>query len=71
MHYGLATVFHPGVILKAATVFKYRQRRTMGDGKQQGGTIVVFPDGTMRYKFLSRFPGDHAKAEDIVAAALQ
>ena len=70
MHRGAKTMLHPGLILKAAAVFKYRQRKTMGDNTQQGGVIVVRPDGEMVFKFLSRFPGDHAKNEDVVAAAL-
>ncbi len=72
MHRGACTVVDPRVLLRGATaVFKYRQRRTMGDATQQGGTIVVRPDGTMPYKFLSRYAGEHAKAKDLVAAALQ
>ena len=43
----------------------------MGDNTQQGGTIVVRPGGAMPYKFLSRYAGDHARARDVVAAALQ
>ena len=69
MHRGACTFLHPGVLLRGATaIFKYRQRRTMGDQTQQGGTIVVRPDGTMAYKFLSRFAGDHAPHKDILAA---
>jgi peroxiredoxin len=72
MHRGACTLLHPGVVLRGATaIFKYRQRRTMGDQTQQGGTIVVRPDGTMAFKFLSRFAGDHAKADAVVAAALE
>ena len=70
MHRGIGTVLHPGVILKAAAIFKYRQRKTMGDATQQGGVIVVRPDGSMPFKFLSRYPGDHAKPDTVVAAAL-
>ena len=70
MHRGVGTLLDPRMALKAAAIFKYRQRKTMGDATQQGGVIVVRPDGTMPFKFLSRFPGDHAKADDIVAAAL-
>jgi peroxiredoxin len=70
MHRGWHTFLNPGMILKAGAVFKYRQRRTMGDNTQQGGVIVVMPDGTMPFKFLSRFPGDHARPEEVVQAAL-
>jgi peroxiredoxin len=72
MHRGACTLLDPRVIVRGATaIFKYRQRRTMGDATQQGGTIVVRPDGTMPYKFLSRYAGEHAKAKDVVAAALK
>src|SRR6185436_2617759 len=60
MHRGACTLLHPGVMLRGATaIFRYRQRRTMGDNTQQGGTIVVRPGGAMPYKFLSRYAGDH------------
>jgi peroxiredoxin len=72
MHRGAGTFLHPGMIAHGMTaIFKYRQRRTMGDATQQGGVIVVRPDGNMVYKFLSRYPGDHANPEDVVKAALQ
>ena len=69
MRRGACTFMHPGVLVRGATaIFRFRQRRTMGDNTQQGGTIVVRPDGTMPYKFLSRYAGDHARAKDILAA---
>jgi hypothetical protein len=72
MHRGAKTFLHAGMIAKGAgALFKYGQRRTMGDATQQGGAIVVRPDGTMPFKFLSRFPGDHAKPETVVAEALK
>jgi hypothetical protein len=70
MHRGIKTFLDPRIALKAGAIFKYRQKKTMGEPTQQGGVIVVRPDGTMPFKFLSRFPGDHAKPEDVVAAAL-
>jgi hypothetical protein len=71
MRRGVCTLLDPRVLARGATaIFKYRQRRVMGDNTQQGGTIVVKPDGSMPYKFISRYAGDHAKAEDVVAAAL-
>ncbi len=72
MHRGACTLLDPRVLLRGATaIFRYRQRRTMGDQTQQGGTIVVRPDGNMPYKFLSRYAGEHAPAKDVVAAALR
>jgi len=69
MHRGACTLLDPRVLLTGATaIFKYRQRRTMGDNTQQGGTIVVRPDGSMPFKFLSRYAGEHARHKDILAA---
>ena len=67
---GAATLLHPGVVAKGiTTIFKHRQRRTMGDNTQQGGVVIARPDGTMPYRFISRYAGDHAKPADVVAAA--
>jgi hypothetical protein len=72
MNRGACTFLHPGVLVRGATaVFRYRQRRIMGDNTQQGGTIVVRPDGSMPFKFISRYAGDRARARDVVAAALK
>jgi hypothetical protein len=68
---GAATVFHPAGILKLGALFRHGQRRTMGDNTQQGGVIVVLPDGTMPFKYVSRYSGDHAKPEAVVDAALK
>ena len=46
----------------------FRQGRTMGDANQQGGVVVVAPDGSVIYRHVSHHPGDNAKAEDIVRA---
>jgi AhpC/TSA antioxidant enzyme len=68
---GVSTVLDPRAALPAVgALFRYGQRRTMGDANQQGGVIIVRPDGTMPYKFVSRYSGDHPKPEAVVAAAL-
>jgi hypothetical protein len=46
----------------------FRQGRTQGDATQQGGVVVVAPDGSVIYRHASRYPGDNAKPEDIVRA---
>lgn len=45
-----------------------RQGRTQGDPWQQGGVLVVAPDGEVKYHHASDRPGDNASADDIVAA---
>ena len=68
---GIGTVLDPRAALPAVgALFRHGQRRTMGDQNQQGGVIIVRPDGSMPYKFVSRFSGDHPKPEVVVAAAL-
>jgi peroxiredoxin len=71
MKRGLFTLLDPRVVFKNFLApFKYRQRKTMGDPLQQGGVAVVRPDGTMPFKHISQFAGDHPKPEAVVAAAL-
>jgi hypothetical protein len=70
MHRGILSVLNPAILLKIKAVLKYRQRKIMGDATQQGGVLVVRPDGTMPYSYLSRYPGDHAPPDQVVAAAL-
>ncbi len=45
-----------------------RQGRTQGDQWQQGGTLVVAPDGSVRWRHASGRPGDNATAAQIIAA---
>lgn len=49
----------------------HRQKRMQGDPFQQGGALVVMPGGTVAYKFISQFGGDHADPQDIVATLVQ
>lgn len=45
-----------------------KQTRTKGDRDQQGGVIVVRPDGKMLFAHQDRSPGDLATNERILAA---
>lgn len=45
-----------------------RQGRTQGDAWQQGGTLVVAMDGTVKFQHISRRPDDVSKPEQILAA---
>jgi peroxiredoxin len=46
----------------------HRQKATMGDGLQLGGTMIVRPSGEVPYFFAGHFAGDHARPEEILAA---
>lgn len=45
-----------------------RQGNVQGDPWQLGGVLVVRPDGSVLYRYLSAFAGDHPKAPSILAA---
>jgi len=45
-----------------------RQGLPQGDVWQQGGVLVVAPDGTVKYHHASEQPGDNASAAQIAAA---
>lgn len=69
---GVATLLHPAALAKGVvSFFKYPQRRTMGDPTQQGGAMIVKPSGTIAYRFVSRYGGDHPKPETLVDEALK
>ncbi|MCA9597521.1 MAG: AhpC/TSA family protein [Myxococcales bacterium] len=44
----------------------HRQQRVQGDPWQQGGAIVVRPDGTLEYAYISRTAGDHPTVREIL-----
>jgi hypothetical protein len=46
----------------------FRQGRMMGDQNQQGGVVVMAPDGSVLYHHISKHPGDNASSQDIVRA---
>ena len=43
----------------------FRQVGTQGDATQQGGVMVVAPDGRILYHHISQYPGDNASPEEI------
>ena len=51
-----------------AMVGGQRQGRTQGDQWQQGGVLVVAPDGTVLYQQASERAGDNATGDQILAA---
>lgn len=44
------------------------QTSTAGDALQQGGELVMRPDGTVAFLHLARFAGDHAEVDAVIAA---
>ena len=46
----------------------HRQGRIEGDAWQQGGVLVITPDGTIKYHHASERPGDNASPSQILAA---
>jgi hypothetical protein len=59
----------PRVFKRAAEARRegFTQPGVHGDAFQLGGVVLLMPDGSMPYKYSSRFPGDHPKIEDLKA----
>ena len=67
---GLSTVLTLGTLRRSIGAFRrgYRQGRTQGDALQQGGTLVIAPDGRILLHHVSAGPGDHALEPAILDA---
>jgi hypothetical protein len=67
---GLFKTFNLGGALASVGALRrgFRQGKTMGDATQQGGVVVVAPDGNEIYHHISKHPGDNAPPQDIVRA---
>ncbi|MEJ7599492.1 MAG: peroxiredoxin-like family protein [Kofleriaceae bacterium] len=67
---GMLRTFSPRGLGKAVSAFRRgaRQGRTQGDAFQQGGVLVIAPGGKLRWRHASKFAGDNAPAERVVAA---
>lgn len=61
---------NPATMLASLRAFAkgYRQSGTRGDRYQQGGVFVIMPDGSMPFRYLSRYAGDHPATATVVAA---
>ena len=71
MRRGLLTMVDPRMLKNILLPFKYRQREIMGDPLQQGGVVVIRPEGRITYEYISKYNGDHPAPHAVVAAALQ
>jgi hypothetical protein len=67
---GIAKTFDPRALAPTIGAFMrgQRQGRMQGDAWQQGGVLVVAPDGRVRWHHASKRPGDNATVAEIVAA---
>lgn len=72
-HRSLWSIMRPEVLAKGFRAFQdgHRQRRTQGDARQQGGMLLVRPDGALAYRHVSRYAGDHAPVAEVVDAAMR
>lgn len=70
MKRGLGTSMSVGVVKRAARAYArgFRQTRTQGDALQQGGVILLAPDGRMLFEFISDEAGEHPSLDDVLAA---
>ncbi len=66
---GLAAMFHPLAALAGlrSLASGHKQTGTAGDPLQQGGELVVQPDGRVLFLHLAGFAGDHAQVADVLA----
>lgn len=70
MRRGVWSVANPGVWLRAARALRagFRQTRVAGDAFQQGGVLVIDPQGVERFRYISRSAGDHPAPASILNA---
>ena len=67
---GIRTIFQLRVLQNAWRSYRcgFRQNGRMGDVGQQGGILIVLPDGTMAYRYLSREARDRPCIGSILSA---
>src|SRR5213083_2265323 len=56
MKRGLRHMLHPGQIPRWKEAGRYFTLKLEGDATQQGGVVIVLPDGRVPYRFHNRFP---------------
>lgn len=67
---GGLSILHPMTAVAAVRAASegHVQTATAGDALQQGGELVIEPDGTVRFLHLAGYAGDHASVADVLAA---
>ena len=58
-----------GFMKTAQSRGKIRQGKVIGDPAQLGGAMVIAPDGTVAWSYMSKDPSDSAPVGEILAAA--
>jgi len=69
-HRGMWTLLQPRAVWNYVRAFLagYRGGRLQGDALQQGGVLVINPEGVVLYRHVSRSSGDHAEVGEILSA---
>jgi len=67
---GVLNTMNPASAAASVKALKdgHRQTSVKGDAIQQGGVVIVRPDGSMPYIHRSKFPGDHPEPEEVLDA---
>jgi hypothetical protein len=67
------SAYGPGALVGLARglLRGFRQGRIEGDGRQQGGVLVIDAAGRVAYLHRDRHTGDHAPTHDVIDAAMQ
>lgn len=67
---GIVTIASLRSVAKASAAFRsgFRQGATQGDPWQQGGAVVVRPDGVVPLAHVNEFAGDHVEPADLLRA---
>ncbi len=67
---GASTIWSARAALAAARALSqgHLQSATAGHPTQQGGELVVSPEGEVRFLHLAEFAGDHADIDTVVQA---
>jgi peroxiredoxin len=67
---GIKSALKLGALKNAWRAYRagYRQTSVQGDPLQQGGVLVVGPDGAIAYAYLSETAGDHPPVDEVLDA---
>lgn len=69
-HRGIWPLLQPRAVSNYIRAFLagYQSGRLQGDALQQGGVLVINPEGVVLYRHASRSSGDHADVGEILSA---
>ncbi len=67
---GVHVLLHPRACLNLFRALRngYRQTQILGSAMQLGAVIIVMPDGSIPYRYLSRALGDQPKPQALIEA---